>query len=922
MCFCAGLVLPEPGIAIMPLYCYGRSMSSSPATPMLRQYLAVKEQYPDSLLFFRMGDFYELFFEDAKTAAKELSITLTSRNKNDPAPVPMAGVPHHSAQRYIAKLIAAGHKVAVCDQVEDPAQAKGIVKREVTQVITPGMLTDSSLLDERAENFTLAACLIKKEWGLASLDISTGLFRATGTPDLGRAIAETGRLAPSEILLPRSLKGDPFSAKLCAAVPKATVTYLEDPVFSLSQAGGLLEKQFNTKGLAGFGLEEKPAVVAACGAVLYYAGYARKQELSHLDRITLYSLEGFLWLDAATVRNLELLENLHTKTRQGSLLAIVDQCATSMGSRLIRQWLRYPLLDAGAINERLDAVEALFENQQALNRLREILDAVHDVERLRSRISLNQANARDLLSLKESLEQLPALWALAGENFSGRLLAGQEIEDALDDVTLLISRAIAPDPPPTIREGGFIARGFNGELDSLRDLASDAKGVIARMEADQKAKLGISALKVRFNKVFGYFIEVPKAHAEKMPANYVRKQTLVNAERYITDELKQFEDRVLGAEERQAALEYEIFCEVRDAILAQEGRIGRAAGKIALLDALASLAFVARQSRFVRPVISDDQRLVIEEGRHPVVEKSLPGQRFVPNTIALDNESNQILIITGPNMAGKSTVLRQAAVTVILAQMGCFVPAKSAAMGLVDRIFTRVGALDDLAQGRSTFLVEMQETANILHNATEKSLVILDEMGRGTSTYDGLSIAWAVVEYLHEIQGQGVKTLFATHYHELTELAKTLPRVKNFHIMVREWGEEVIFLHTLAPGDAGKSHGIAVARLAGVPKSILKRAAAVLARIEAGQFGGLSAKTQGKPRETKAGATQLPLFPTTGQWVIQTLENLDIDSMTPLAAINTLSVLKERLCRADDTKADGQQKKEESHSQGKTGQSL
>ncbi|MDI6797149.1 MAG: DNA mismatch repair protein MutS, partial [Desulfatibacillaceae bacterium] len=833
-----------------------------------------------------------------------------SRNKNDPAPVPMAGVPHHSAKRYIAKLINAGYKVAVCDQVEDPAQAKGIVKREVTQVITPGMLTDDSLLDERTENLTLAACLVKKQWGLASLDISTGLFRATVTADLAQAIAETGRLAPAEILLPQSAKGDLAFAKLCAAAPKAAVTHLEDSFFNPARAASLLEKQFATKGLDGFGLADKPAAIAACGAALSYAGYARKQEISHLDSISFYSLDGFLWLDAPTVRNLELLENLHTKTRQGSLLAIVDQCATSIGSRLVRQWLRYPLLNQDAINQRLDAVAALFENQRVLSSLRELLDSVCDMERLRSRISLNQANARDLLSLKESIERLPAIYSLVAENFSATLLAGEETDDCLDDINLLIGKAIAPDPPPTIREGGFIARGFNAELDELRTLAADAKGFIARMEADQKAKLGISALKVRFNKVFGYFIEVPKAHAEKMPPNFVRKQTLVNAERYITDELKQFEDKVLGAEERMAALEYELFCQVRDAIVAQEQRIGRAARKIALIDAAASLAHAARQNRFVRPEIGDDTRLEIEEGRHPVVEKSLPGQRFVPNSIFLDNESNQILIITGPNMAGKSTVLRQAAVTVIMAQMGGFVPAKSARIGLVDRIFTRVGALDDLAQGRSTFLVEMQETANILHNATPKSLVILDEMGRGTSTYDGLSLAWAVVEYLHEIQGQGVKTLFATHYHELTALAKTMPRVKNFHIMVREWGDEVIFLHTLAPGDAGKSHGIAVARLAGVPKSILKRAASVLSQIEAGQFGGLASKTAPKAKKAAQGATQLPLFPTTGQWVMQTLEELDINSMTPIEAINTLSALKERLCRKENTKDDGQEQED------------
>ncbi len=886
---------------------------------MLRQYLAVKEQYPDSLLFFRMGDFYELFFEDAKTASKELSITLTSRNKNDPDPVPMAGVPHHSARRYIAKLINAGYKVAVCDQVEDPSQAKGIVKREVTQVITPGMLTDDSLLDERTENFTLAVCLVKKQWGLASLDISTGLFKAVGTQELAQAIAETGRLAPAEILLPQSAKGEPAFAKICAAAPNAALTHQEDSIFNPARAASLLEKQFGTKGLEGFGLADNPAATAACGAALSYAAYARKQEISHLDRISTYSLDSFLWLDATSARNLELLENLHTKTRQGSLLAIVDQCATSMGSRLVRQWLRYPLLDKDAINQRLDAVAALFENQRALNSLRELLDSVHDMERLRSRISLNQANARDLLSLKESLERLPAIYGLVQESFSGsRLLAGDETKDCLDDISLLIGRAIAPDPPPTIREGGFIARGFNAELDDLRTLAADAKGFIARMEADQKAKLGITALKVRYNKIFGYFIEVPKAHAEKMPTNYVRKQTLVNAERYITDELKQFEDKVLGAEERMAALEYELFGKVKNAILVQEERIGKAARKIALIDAAASLAFAARQNRFVRPEIGDDTRLVIEEGRHPVVEKSLPGQRFVPNSIFLDNESNQILIITGPNMAGKSTVLRQAAVTVIMGQMGSFVPAKSAHIGLVDRIFTRVGALDDLAQGRSTFLVEMQETANILHNATPKSLVILDEMGRGTSTYDGLSLAWAVVEYLHEIQDQGVKTLFATHYHELTALAKTMPRVKNFHIMVREWGDEVIFLHTLAPGDAGKSHGIAVARLAGVPKSILKRASAVLSQIESGQFGGLVSKTRGKAKQAAESAIQLSLFPTTEQWVMQTLEDLDINSMTPIAAINTLSALKERLCRTQKAQDDGQQqedgpKKEEYH---------
>ncbi len=861
---------------------------------MVQQYLEIKDQYPDAILFFRMGDFYEMFFEDAKTAARALSITLTSRNKNDPEPIPMCGVPHHSARNYVARLIDQGHKVAICDQVEDPGQAKGLVRREVVQVVTPGMVVDDSFLEAKANTYVAAVARKGKQLGIACMDVSTGEFRATMTDSMEAVVQEVARVAPKEVLLPESLAADGKAAALMERVRHLAVTEVEDEQFETRRGREALCDQFDTHSIEGFGLQDMPAAVAAAGAVLGYVRAAQKQTLSHVTRITPYSLDNYLWLDENTTRNLELLANMGTGKRQGSLLDVLDKTVTAMGGRLLRQWTRYPLMDPQAINERLDAVGEARDQPVARENIREALTSVYDLERLRTRISMGRANARDLLSVKESLKRLPALWTELGR-FSSALFADSEVlGDELADVAALIEEAVDDDAPQAIREGGIIKPGYHEELDELRDMAGNAKGWIASMEAKEREKLGINSIKVRYNKVFGYYIEVPKTHSDAVPPGYHRKQTLVNAERYITDELKEYETRVLGAEERAAALEFELFTDLVHRVADENHRLLAASGYLARADALCALAHVADHNGYCRPEVSDDGRLEIHEGRHPVVEQMVAAGRFVENDILMDMEQNQVMIITGPNMAGKSTILRQAALSVVMAQMGSFVPAKSAAVGIVDRIFTRVGALDNLSAGQSTFMVEMQETANILNNATPRSMVVLDEIGRGTSTFDGMSLAWAVAEYLHELDGLGVKTLFATHYHELTDLAQTLPRVVNYNVAVNEWRGEIMFLHKLEPGGTNRSYGIAVARLAGIPRNVLKRAKQVLARVE--DMDAERTRNEKRVREPDPGQVQLSLFPTPAELVAQTLTGLDIDHMTPVEALSMLAELQEKIC--------------------------
>jgi DNA mismatch repair protein MutS len=861
---------------------------------MIAQYLSIKEEYPDTILFYRMGDFYEMFFEDAQVASRVLEITLTSRNKNDPSPVPMCGVPYRAAQGYIARLIDNGFKVAICDQTEDPAKAKGLVKREVVRVITPGMIIENELLDAKANNYLLALVINRSNSGLAYIDLSTGCFRLTQSTDTLGIIDEIRRIAPREILLPESAAREDDYNKLLEYAVDRVVTYLPDRVFQYSNGRNRLLGQFKTLNLEGFGCEGLQFGVGAAGALLYYVGETQKQQIDHFDTIETYDLGHHLIVDDTSCRNLELLSNIRNASRKGTLIEVMDKSITSMGGRLLVHWMRYPLIDATSIEKRLDAVEEAKANIQLTRQIRDHFKDVYDIERLRTKIAMGHANARDLTALKRSLQSLPAILDALSQ-FSVALFTFTGRPGDLEGLAGLIHAAIREDAPPTTNEGGMIRAGYDEALDELIQINRDGKSWLVNLEVEERRKTGINALKVRYNKVFGYYIEIPKRRSEEVPANYIRKQTLVNAERYITDELKHFENKVLGAEDQRARMEYEIFDRIRAQINAQGTQLQLTAGFLAQVDCLLNLAVIADENDYTRPTITTGGEIRIEEGRHPVVEKVITGERFVPNTIEMDDVANQVLVITGPNMAGKSTVLRQVALIVIMAQMGSFVPAKKATTAITDRIFTRVGALDNLSSGQSTFMVEMQETANILNNASANSLVIMDEIGRGTSTFDGLSIAWAVAEHLHDLKKKGVKTLFATHYHELTELARTKARVQNFNIAVKEWNDEIIFLRKLVAGGTNRSYGIQVARLAGIPEKVIRRSKKILARIEENQGDVIASSRdlQGQVLAPK-GHIQLSLFSKPERYLFDKIQNIDITKMAPIDALNCLHALQEK----------------------------
>ncbi len=865
-------------------------MKPQKLTPMMQQYLLIKEAHPDAILFFRMGDFYEMFFEDAKEASKILEITLTSRNKNDAGAVPMCGVPVKAAPVYIGKLLGHGKKVAVCDQLEDPASAKGLVKRDVVRVITPGMIIESEYLDEKTENYLLALGETDGLYGMASLDLSTGRFRVTEIKGAEPAKDEILRIAPTEVLLPNAAQNEsdpPDFRPFQRVLENRSVTYLEDRLFDPVRGKERLTDQFKTLTLEGFGAGHLRAGLGAAGALLHYVRETQKQPVGHITRLEPYAYSDSLVIDDLSCRNLELTRNLWDGSRNGTLLHILDHTVTAMGGRCLKRWLRYPSIDFDEIAHRLDAVEEAKKEIQAARRVREYLAQVADMERLGSRVVLRHANARDLIALKHALRLLPEILNLLAV-FQSALFHFQGDTSTLQALAEGIESAIVEDPPPTLHEGGIIKKGYHPDLDELIQITREGRAYLARLEAREKEATGISSLKVRYNKVFGYYIEIPKTHAPAAPAHYVRKQTLVNAERYITDELKAFELKVFTAQEKRAALEYELFEAVCVQAAAQNPQIQAVANFLARLDVLLALAETADRSHYVRPALNRDGRLFIEEGRHPVVEKMIAGQRFVPNTVQMDNDQQQVLIITGPNMAGKSTLLRQAALLVLMAHMGSFVPAQSALIPLTDRIFTRVGALDNLSQGQSTFMVEMQETANILHHATDQSLVILDEIGRGTSTYDGLSIAWAVAEYLHDLKEKGVKTLFATHYHELTALSETKSRIRNLNVAVKEWNEEIIFLRKLVEGGTNRSYGIQVARLAGIPGEVIEKAKEILLKIENRPGAFLEAHSPQRRRPS-----QLSLFSDTSSPVLERLKKIDVLHMTPVEALNCLSELKE-----------------------------
>jgi DNA mismatch repair protein MutS len=897
---------------------------TEPSTPLMRQYAAVKKEHPTALLFFRLGDFYELFFDDAIVASKELQITLTSRNKEKGIAVPMCGVPHHAAEGYIGKLIRKGFKVAICEQMEDARLAKKLVRREVTRVVTPGTAADS-LLGSEENNFLAALAQVGDRVGFAALDLSTGEFRATeftGEGALRRVREELEQLRPKELLYgsaaplfevkgsraplapaPPAPSPQPRAPEPRAPGSTCAETPLDDWIFAPDHAIPLLENHFGVLSLEGFGLAGRTAAAAAAGAILYYVRSTQRGSLDHVDRIGWYERQNCLVLDAVTVRNLELIEPLFAGTDAGvTLFRSIDALVTPMGKRLLRAWLLRPSLDLSEINARLDAVEAGVKDTIAREELRRALDGVLDLERLLSRVTLETANPRDVLALAASLAKIPAVKAAVGRLAAERLKVLHASLDELSDLRNRIESTIVLEPPLSFADGGVIAPNVDRALDELRELSRNSKQVLAQIEQRERARTGIGSLKVKFNSIFGYYIEVSKPNLHLVPQDYERKQTLVGAERFTTPELKEYEAKILDAQEKIVEIERRLFTELRTAIAAEAKHIRQTALALAEVDVLASLAHIAALRNYCRPqfVAAADKApvegsagdLEIVEGRHPVIEQQeLAGgsERFVPNDLYLNSTTHTILLLTGPNMGGKSTYLRQTALIVILAQMGAFVPARSARLSVVDRVFTRIGASDNLARGRSTFMVEMTETAAILHTATARSLILLDEVGRGTSTYDGLAIAWAAIEYLHA--RVRAKTLFATHYFELTELAEQLAGVKNYHVSVKETGGGIVFLRKVEPGAADRSYGIEVAKLAGLPNEVIGRAREVLAEHESAERELTSHLSPG----ASPPATQLTIFTPISQPVLEKLREVDLNRLTPLEALNLLAELKKEI---------------------------
>jgi DNA mismatch repair protein MutS len=864
------------------------------STPMMAQYHQVKKEFPHALVFFRLGDFYEMFFDDAIVAARELEITLTSRNKEKGLTVPMCGVPYHAADSYIAKLIRKGYKVAICDQVEKPKTSQKLVRREVTRVVTPGTVSDGNLLEPRDNNFLSAILPDKKGIGMASIDVSTGDFRITqfsGPFASDQLQTELDRLQPKEVISPSHLKPAdlPLGSNLAAAR-----TTVDDWIFADDYAQRLLTEHFGVLSLDGYGCQGKNLAVSAAGAILHYLKDTQKASLSHINQLHYSEPGGSLVLDSATVRNLELVESLFDGSRNATLIVCMDRTSTGMGARLLKNWLLRPEMSLPEINERLEAVAELKQKLIEREAIKALLKRIYDIERLLSKVSLLTANARDLISLKNSIEQVPLIKSQLQLLSALRLKQLETDCDPLEDVASLIGRALKDNPPVVLTEGGLIREGYHALLDELRHISSTGKQFIAGMETRERTRTGIQNLKVKFNHVFGYYIEVSKSNLSLVPGDYERKQTLVGAERFTTPELKEYERKVLGAEERVVEIEHDLFCELRSLVGNEAGRIRKTASALAQLDCLVSLAEVAHTYSYVRPELTSDGEFVIRQGRHPVIEQlgdQLAAGKFIPNDLYLNNGSDQILIITGPNMGGKSTYLRQAALFSILAQAGSFVPASAAKLPIVDRIFTRIGASDNLARGRSTFMVEMTETAVILSTATPQSLVILDEIGRGTATFDGLAIAWSVIEYLHH--HTKARTLFATHYHELTELAELLPGVKNYHVSVKESGHDIVFLRRVEPGSADKSYGIEVAKLAGLPSAVLERAREILRKHEEGEHEISDHLTRHYQRKKSSSPkTQMSLFMITDHEVLEELRQLNLDNLTPLQALEKLHSLK------------------------------
>ena len=871
-------------------------MTKTNSTPMMQQYQRIKNDYQDALLFFRLGDFYEMFYQDAKVASSVLEIALTSRQK-----VPMCGIPYHAAESYLSKLLKRGFKVAICEQVEDARKAKGVVRRDVVKVLTPGTAIEFELEEAKQSTYIASLFLEEKNWGLAYIDLATGQLKAAQSdPQERRNLDdELFRFSPKEIIFPESEEESVAEILSRNSMMSVLKSPQEDWIFEYSQARGTLQSHFRVKSLAGFDLENKSLAVSAAGALLDYLKKVRKDSLSLIHQVT-YIQSGFqMVLDATSIKNLELVKNLRDGRLKGSLLDIIDFTRTSMGGRLIRSWLLQPRLDCSEIDRRLDAVSEFLDQTIERQELEESLEEILDLERLTGKISLAVAHARDLVSLKKSLLPLPRIQNTI-KPFKSRMI--KQIHKNWDnarDLVALIDKAILDEPAFLLTEGGLIKDGYNSELDELRKLSHSGKGFISLLEKKEKERTGISSLKIRYNKIFGYTIEVTRPNLSLVPEDYIRKQTLANSERFITPELQEYEEKVLNAEERITALEHELFLEIREKVSKETRRLQKIASDIAVLDVLASLAELASLRNYQRPKINSKDRIRITEGRHPVIEVT-NDEPFIPNDTHLDRDEDQILIITGPNMGGKSTYLRQVALISILAQMGSFVPAREAEIGIVDRIFTRIGAMDFLSVGQSTFMVEMIEAARILNNATERSLILLDEIGRGTSTFDGLSIAWAVAEHLHDQEEIRAKILFATHYHELTELALTLPRIKNYHVTVKEKKDDIVFLRKIVPGPSDQSYGIHVARLAGIPRSVVDRAKEILFNLEKQELDDAGRPRLAYRSAKKRDKAQLLLFKEDKEQellreVKDEIDKCVISELTPLDALNLLSWLKKKI---------------------------
>ena len=873
-------------------------------TPMMQQYLETKKEYQDCILFYRLGDFYEMFFDDALVASKELEITLTGKSCGQEERAPMCGVPYHAVDSYLNKLVSKGYKVAICEQMEDPKLTKGIVKREVVRIVTPGTNLDIQALDDRKNNYLLCVCYFPGKIGISIADVTTGDYYLTEVEDIRKLQDEINKYAPSELICNEQFFVSGYDIEDLKNRLHVSVYSLDPHYFDEDTCRKVLLKHFHVTTLSGLGIEDFPTGLIAAGALLQYLYETQKTSLAHFTHLYPYLTSKYMLLDSSTRRNLELTETLREKQKRGSLLGVLDRTRTAMGGRLLRKYIEQPLIDKEKIEDHLDAVEALGKNNVDRDEIREYLNTIYDLERLLGKISYKTANPRDLIAFRNSLSMLPAIKTLL-EDFDIRIL--NDIRDRLDtleDIYHLIEDAIVDEPPIVIREGGIIKEGFHETIDSLRRAKTDGKNWLAALEEEDRERTGIKNLRIKYNKVFGYYFEVTNSYKDLVPEDYIRKQTLANAERYTTPRLKELEDSILNAEDKLYALEYDLFCEIRDAIFAEMERIQKTARAIAKLDVFASLSYVAERNHYVRPTLNEKGIIDIKDGRHPVVEQMIQNDMFIANDTYLDNQKHCISIITGPNMAGKSTYMRQTALIVLMAQIGSFVPAKKANIGVVDRIFTRVGASDDLASGQSTFMVEMNEVANILRNATPNSLLVLDEIGRGTSTFDGLSIAWAVIEHISNRKILGAKTLFATHYHELTELEGKMDNVNNYCIAVKEKGDDIVFLRKIIKGGADKSYGIQVAKLAGVPDMVIDRAKEIVEQLSDNDITEkihnieVNVKNEKhKPvKYDEVDLEQISLFDTVkDEDVLQELKEIDVTNLTPVDALNTLYRLQNKL---------------------------